>query len=281
MPLMAPLTEPVSAPRLQKYLADLGFGSRRELEKWIKAGRVSVNGVGAELGQKVGAGDVVRVDGQRIYSSRSQQQGLRVLRYNKPVGEVCSRAKDETCPTVFEHLPLLAGGRWINVGRLDITTSGLLLFTNNGELAHRLMHPSSQIEREYAVRVRGVVTPTTLKRLRTGVVLADGPARFDSITRRGGDGTNQWFHVELREGRSREVRRMWESQAVQVSRLIRVRYGPLTLGRTIRAGRWEEANRQEIEALLAQVDMQMPSKVSKKSKPSHKPRARGSRAARR
>jgi len=278
---MAPPTEPVNTPRLQKYLADLGLGSRRELEKWIEAGRVSINGVCAELGQKVAAEDVVRVDGQRIYAARRGRQGLRVIRYHKPAGEVCSRSSDETRPSIFEQLPLLATGRWINVGRLDITTSGLLLLTNNGELAHRLMHPSSQVEREYAVRVRGAVTPAALKRLRAGVELDDGLARFDSITRRGGDGTNQWFHVELREGRSREVRRLWESQSVQVARLIRVRYGPVTLGRALRAGRWEEATRQEIADLLAQVDMKAPESVSRKSPASRSTRARGSRASRR
>ena len=262
---MAPRTESdgsgAESPRLQKYLADLGFGSRRQLEGWIKNGRISVNGVRAELGQRVARGDVVRVDGERIYPARGRQQNLRVLRYHKPVGEVCSRGGDETFTTVFEHLPVLGRGRWINVGRLDVNTSGLLLFTNNGELAHKLMHPSSEIDREYAVRVRGEVGPAVLKRLRAGVQLDDGLARFTSVSARGGEGANHWYHVELREGRSREVRRLWESQSVQVSRLIRVRYGPIVLGRKIRAGRWEEATAEEVGALLKQVNMQAPRKT--------------------
>ena len=259
---MAPRTESrrsspasSSSPRLQKYLADLGYGSRRELERWIEAGRISVNGTRAELGQKVHRGDVVRVDGRRV-GERQAPARTRVLRYHKPVGEVCSRAPSGDVPSVFANLPSLARGRWIGVGRLDITTSGLLLFTNQGELAHRLMHPANQIEREYAVRIRGEVTTATLNRLRAGVELEDGLARFASISRRGGTGVNQWFHVVLNEGRNREVRRLWESQSLQVSRLIRVRFGPVELRRSPRAGRWEEAEPQDVQKLLELVGLQ-------------------------
>ena len=224
-----PTTRPsIDAVRLQKHLADRGFGSRRQMETWIAAGRVSINDEKAELGSRVADGDVVRVDGRRVEKS-GRSRPPRVLCYHKPVGEICTRRDTAGRPSVFQALPWLKVGRWINVGRLDLNSSGLLLFTNDGALCHALMHPSREIEREYAVRVRGEVTASTLRGLRAGVRLDDGVARFQSIARRGGSGANVWYHVVLKEGRTREVRRLWESQNVQVSRLIRLRYGPIVL----------------------------------------------------
>ena len=242
--------------RLQKHLADQGFGSRRELEKWIEAGRVSVNGLRATLGQKVSSADVVRVDGRKLNSRPNGS--ARVLLYHKSVGEICARSNSDSRPSVFDQLPRVSNGRWINIGRLDLNTSGLLLFTNEGELAHRLMHPSRQIEREYAVRIRGEVSQAMMNQLRKGVALEDGPARFNMVSPRGGQGVNQWFHVVLCEGRTREVRRLWESQGVQVSRLIRVRYGPVSLGRRLRAGHWAEAESAVVRELRVMVGLQSP-----------------------
>lgn len=240
---------------MQKMLARAGFGSRREMEEWISAGRVSVNGKVATLGDRAGEHDVVRVDGRVL--DRVQREGgrRRVLVYSKPVGEVCTRSDPEGRPTIFDHLPRLRNGRWVAVGRLDLNTTGLILLTNDGELANRLMHPSSEMEREYAVRVLGEVNRDTLDQLRKGVKLEDGPARFDMIRDVGGEGANHWYHVIIREGRNREVRRLWESQGVTVSRLTRVRYGPVAMPRGLRIGRWEELERPEIDRLMASVGM--------------------------
>lgn len=234
--------------RLQKLLARAGLGSRRQIEVWISQGRVTVNGVVAVLGAQVNGAEVIRIDGQ-VLRLRPFGQWRRVLAYYKPVGEMSSRHDPEGRPTVFDRLPSLPDGRWITVGRLDLTTQGLLLLTNDGELANRLMHPSSQIEREYAVRVLGTVTAEMLERLQTGVTLADGPARFDAVRDVGGDGANHWYHVILREGRNREVRRLWESQGVTVSRLTRVRYGPVTLRRGLRPGHWDELTEEQMQEL--------------------------------
>ena len=238
------------AERIQKLLAEHGLGSRREIDEWVAAGRVSVNGETAVPGTRATAVDRIRVDGELVRLGRRGRR-QRVLRYHKPVGEVCTRRDPEGRPTVFDRLPLLRNGRWIAVGRLDLTTSGLMLFTDDGELANRLMHPSGGIEREYAVRVRGDVTQATLDALSAGVPLDGETARFDTIRAAGGEASNQWFHVTLSEGRNREVRRLWESQGVTVSRLIRVRFGPLTLPRLLPPGRWEELERTDVDALLA------------------------------
>jgi 23S rRNA pseudouridine2605 synthase len=226
--------------KLQKVLARAGLGSRRELEEWIAAGRVSVNGKIATLGDRVGEQDVIRVDGQVIGRARLAPVRRRVLMYHKPVGEVCTRSDPDGRPTVFANLPRINNGRWVTVGRLDINTSGLLLLTNDGELAFKLMHPSTQLEREYAVRVIGEVSDDKLERLRTGVTLEDGEAHFDQLVDAGGEGANHWYHVVLREGRNREVRRLWESQGATVSRLIRVRYGNVTLPRFLRPGQFTD-----------------------------------------
>lgn len=235
--------------RLQKVLAQAGLGSRRQIEQWISAGRVMVDGKPAELGQKVSGRERISVDGKPVRIAPAHASAPELLAYHKPVGEVCSRADPEGRPTVFEALPRPRQGRWISVGRLDINTSGLLLFTTDGELANRLMHPSREIEREYAVRVLGEVDRALLQRLVAGVELEDGPARFVSVTEAGGSGANRWYHAIIREGRKREVRRLWESQGVTVSRLTRVRFGPLALERGLRQGRWRvltEAERQQL-----------------------------------
>lgn len=235
--------------KIQKVLARVGLGSRRMMEEWIDAGRVSVNGRIAKLGDRVSDGDDLRVDGRLIPFQTEEESIRRVVLYNKPEGEVCTRTDPQGRPTVFDQLPKLKEQRWVAIGRLDINSQGLMLFTTDGDLANRLMHPSSRIEREYAVRVHGQVTPETIERLKTGVLLMDGEARFDEIVDAGGEGTNHWYHVILREGRKREVRRMWESQGVQVSRLIRVRYGNIQLPRNLKAGRYIELDKEVIDQL--------------------------------
>lgn len=241
--------------KLQKALAACGLGSRRQAEKWIGAGRVTINGKRAELGARVKPSDVVHFDGRRIHTTGAALPLLRVLLYNKPAGEVCSRHDPEGRTSTFEHLPPLREGRWIGVGRLDISTTGLLLFTNHGDLAHRLMHPSSELEREYMVRVFGRVSPEALARLADGVELDDGWARFDAIEQLGGGGDNHWYRVSLKGGRNREVRRLWESQGVRVSRLKRVRFGPIVLPRRVRVGHWQDLPADGISALLRSVGM--------------------------
>lgn len=251
--------------KLQKVLARAGLGSRRELERWIEGGRVTVNGVRATLGDRVSATDSIRVDGRRITGGQSVPAPVRVLRYHKPAGEICSRRDPEGRPTVFARLPRLEQGRWVAVGRLDFNSSGLLLFTNDGTLAHRLAHPSSGIEREYAVRVRGDVTPTMVRRLKTGVELDDGSARFARIEPAGGEGQNQWYHVVVTEGRNREVRRLWESQGVSVGRLIRVRIDLITLPRALRPGRYDELGPGETRRLHERLGLEPPSAPDRRS----------------
>jgi 23S rRNA pseudouridine2605 synthase len=233
--------------KLQKILANQGLGSRRELEHWIDQGRVSVNGQIVKLGERATLKDNIRVDGHLIQFEKNAS--TRVLVYHKPIGEVSTRFDEAGRPTIFDHLPKLYKGRWISVGRLDISTSGLMLFTNDGELANRLMHPSGQIEREYAVRVLGEVTQEMKNRLRTGVILDDGTAKFERIVDAGGQGANHWYHVTLTEGRNREVRRLWESQDVTVSRLSRVRFGVVHLPSRLPRGRWEELSADNVVIL--------------------------------
>ncbi|ABE55716.1 ribosomal large subunit pseudouridine synthase B [Shewanella denitrificans OS217] len=235
--------------KLQKVLARAGHGSRREMEAWIAAGRVSVDGEIATLGDRVEVDAKIRIDGRTTSIKTADDMICRVLAYHKPEGEICSRKDPEGRPTVFERLPKIRDSRWVAVGRLDINTSGLLLFTSDGDLANRLMHPSNEVEREYAVRTFGQVTDANVQSLRTGVMLEDGPAQFDTIKPAGGEGINSWWHVTLKEGRNREVRRLWESQEIQVSRLIRVRYGMVELPKTLPRGGWIELPLDQVNYL--------------------------------
>ncbi len=249
------LGEPI---RLQKVLAEAGMGSRREAELWISEGRVQVNGQVATLGQRVGPTDRIRVNGQDVRRRPAQLTRLQVLVYNKPEGEIVTRKDPEDRPTIFRRLPRPKSGRWISVGRLDINTSGLLLVTNDGELANRLMHPSREVEREYAVRILGAVPEPTLQQLVTGVELEDGPARFDTIAPGGGEGANHWYKVTLKEGRNREVRRLWEAVGCRVSRLIRIRFGNVSLGPRLFTGNWRPLEDEEMTGLLALAGMEKP-----------------------
>lgn len=236
-------------PKLHKALADAGFGSRRELEEWIVAGRVSVNGEPAHVGQRVGPEDRIRVNG-KLVQLKFQSRLPRVLVYHKPEGEIVSRDDPDGRPSVFGKLPRLKSGRWISIGRLDFNSCGLLLFTNDGGLANRMMHPRYEIDREYAVRVLGAATPEMLERLRQGVQLEDGLARFDLIAEGGGEGSNHWYRVVLSEGRNREVRRMFEAVGLMVSRLMRVRYGPVHLSPRLKRGQCRDLEPGEVQALL-------------------------------
>ena len=242
--------------RLQKALARLGYGSRRMLEREIEQGRVQIGHKVAKLGDKVDEGDTVVYRSKRIKISSDSQQSTRIILYFKPDGEVCTRRDEKNRKTVFDNLPNVGKeGRWINIGRLDLNTSGALLFTNNGELAHRLMHPKYEIEREYAVRILGEVSEEQLQQLRDGVVLDDGVAKFDRIYDSGGEGANHWYHVVLKEGRNREVRRMWESIGLTVSRLIRIRFANVELGRTLKKGKTRDLTVNEVENLAKLVGL--------------------------
>jgi 23S rRNA pseudouridine2605 synthase len=234
--------------RLQKLLAGAGHGSRRGIEEWIRAGRVTINDRVAQLGDRATAADRICLDGKRL-DLGGARESVEVLLYNKPVGEVTTRSDPEGRPTVFDHLPAPGSGRWIVVGRLDVNTSGLLLFTNDGELAHRLMHPSSEVEREYRVRLRGQPAPEVIERLRRGVLLEDGPANFDRVTAESNDGSHSWYRVELHEGRNREVRRLFEHEGFEVSKLSRMRYGTVILPSDLRAGGFKMLERRDIDEL--------------------------------
>ena len=240
--------------KIQKILANAGVGSRRQIETWIQEGRVSVNGKIAIIGERMTYHDKVCVDGREVKLVKSRSQQSRVLLYHKPEGEICSRSDPEGRPTIFEKLPMIRNSRWICVGRLDYNTSGLLLITNDGELANQLMHPSSEIEREYAVRIRGIVTAETLHKLKHGIQLEDGPAHFDEITDAGGSGANHWFHVVVKEGRNRLVRRLWETAGYTVSRLMRVRFGTVHLPPGLRRGKHVELTEEEIGELIRFVN---------------------------
>lgn len=234
--------------KLQKVLARAGIGSRREMERLIETGQVKVNDHIAKLGDRVTNKDKVFVNGQRVVL-RSELTRRRVILYNKPEGEICSRSDPEGRPTVYDRLPSLHGERWISVGRLDFNTSGLLLFTNDGELANKLMHPSSVIDREYLVRIQGEVTEEMKEQLLDGVLLDDGVARFTDIVDGAGEGKNRWFYCVVMEGRNREVRRLWESQGVKVSRLKRVRYANIFIPSHVRVGQWIDLTEREIQDL--------------------------------
>jgi 23S rRNA pseudouridine2605 synthase len=241
---------------LQKLLAAAGLGSRREIEGWIAGGRVSLNGQLAKLGDRAGPGDIVAVDGKPVRPSEKGQP--RVLLYHKPVGELVTRSDPQGRATVFGSLP---PGRWIAVGRLDLNSSGLLLLTDSGELANRLMHPRYGLEREYLARVKGELSAAELARLRQGILLDGVPARFERIdSHRQGEGANRWYRVVLQEGRNREVRRLFEALGHPVSRLSRVRYGPLALPPDLATGMWRELPEKAVNGLFRQGDT---AKISK------------------
>ncbi|GAB3287314.1 23S rRNA pseudouridine(2605) synthase RluB [Parahaliea aestuarii] len=239
--------------KLQKVLARTGLGSRREMERWIEEGRITVNGKPASLGDRVDDSARLAIDGRPL--DRAPAEETRCILYHKPTGEVCSRRDPQGRRTVFDRLPKLKAGRWISIGRLDFNTSGLLLFTTDGELANALMHPASNIEREYMVRVMGDVKPEHLEALLKGVMLEDGLARFTDIQDGGGDGINHWYYVVIMEGRNREVRRLWESQGLTVSRLKRVRYGEVFIPSRVKQGQWTELETKEVKSLYRMASL--------------------------
>jgi 23S rRNA pseudouridine2605 synthase len=237
-----------STEKLQKCLARYGIGSRRQMETWIAEGRVTVNGAVAQIGARVCADDVIAVDGKCLTKPVIK---TRVLMYHKPEGVVCTRRDPEGRPTIYEDLPPLPHGRWLYVGRLDINSAGLLLLCNDGDLVEKLLHPRYQVVREYRVRVFGHVSDECLATLLRGVHLEDGLARFETIECHGGKGINEWYQVSLREGKNREVRRLWESQGCKVSRLLRIRYGPIQLPRDLAPGQWRECSKACLQSLLS------------------------------
>ncbi len=240
-------TQLAQSDKLHKVLADAGIGSRRDMEEMIIAGRVSVNGEPAHIGQRVLASDQVRINGKPL-ARKAPGRAPRVLLYHKPVGEIVTQEDPGARPTVFEKLPKVSGGRWVAVGRLDLNSEGLLIFTTSGELANRLMHPRYEVEREYAVRVLGEVTEEQRQKLLDGVELQDGPAKFSRVDEAGGDGANRWYRVAISEGRNREVRRIFEAIGLTVSRLIRIRYGSIQLPRSLARGRFQELAPEWVQA---------------------------------
>lgn len=235
--------------KLQKVVARAGFGSRREIESWILQGRIKVNGKVAPIGKRVSDEDKIIVDGKKLSPQKKNRLAPRVILYNKPEDEICSRKDPKRRATVFDKLPSLKHGRWISIGRLDINTSGLLLFTTDGELANKLMHPSSMIEREYAVRVMGEVTPHMVQSMYEGVMIDDHLCRFTDIQFYAGERANRWYHVVIMEGRNREVRKLWESQGLKISRLKRVRFGPIFIPSSVKRGELQELSKNEIGKL--------------------------------
>jgi 23S rRNA pseudouridine2605 synthase len=239
--------------RIQKLIANAGYGSRRWAERLIKQGRISINNQEAKLGDKAIITDKVTIDGRLIDLGRYSEEETKVLILNKQAGVICSNKDEEGRQSVFEFLP--DNTRWVMVGRLDLNTSGLLLFTNNGELANKLMHPSSEIDREYAVRVLGKVEDEHINKLKNGIELEDGFAKFHRVTLGGGEGANRWYHVVVREGRKREVRRLWEALDFKVSRLIRTRFSDIRLPENLRANQSEYLKPKQVQALLKSVDL--------------------------
>ena len=245
--------------KLQKLLAHAGQGSRREIEKWISDGRVSLNGKRAKLGDRATADDRILVDGKLIALTSGRTEQIKALMYHKPEGQICTRKDPKGRPTVFENLPEIPNGRWVSVGRLDINTSGLLLFTNHGELANKLMHPSTGLEREYLVRIRGRATDETIHTLtRKGVDIDGKNARFDSVIQAdmSDEGSNHWYRVVIREGRYREVRKLWDAVGHTVSRLKRIRYGTVKLTRDLKQGKVTKMAPMQLEKMIASAGLQ-------------------------
>ena len=241
------------AERLQKLIASAGYGSRRWAERLIEQGRIEVNNKVAQIGDQCEITDKVKIDGRSVDLERYQEEETKVLILNKQAGVICSNKDDQGRKSVYSLLP--KESRWVMVGRLDLNTSGLLLFTNNGDLANKLMHPSSQIDREYAVRVLGQVESEDIKQLTTGVELEDGFAKFDRVTIGGGEGANRWYKVVLKEGRKREVRRLWESLGFKVSRLIRIRFGEIRLPENLKANQYDYLKPGQVKLLLNAVKL--------------------------
>lgn len=271
---------PAATVKLHKVLAQLGLGSRADMEQAIAAGRVTVNGQTAHVGQRIAPGDVVKFDGRLVRWRAESTRLPRVLVYHKPVGEVVTLDDPQNRPTVFGHLPRLRSGKWMAVGRLDLNTEGLLLFTDSGELANRLMHPRFGLQREYAVRVLGALSAEERQRLLDGVVLDDGPARALALEEAGGSGANRWYRVTLAEGRNREVRRLFEAVGHVVSRLIRIRYGSVTLPRGLRRGAWMELEPDAVRELMAQAGMPQPEPPAMPRRRGGPPRGAGPRPSR-
>ena len=281
-----PQSSPAQAARLHKIMAAAGLGSRRGLEKQIRDGEVRINGSVASLGMTAKPGDRLSL-GDKEWLVAGENVQHRTLIYNKPEGEVTSRSDPEGRPTVFDKMPYLEDSRWVAVGRLDINTTGLLLLTTDGELAHAMMHPSNQVDREYVCRVRGLVSEEQLEQLKTGVMLDDGPAHFNDATRMGGRGANQWYQVTLLEGRNREVRRLWEAVDHMVSRLKRVRYGAALLPRGLKVGHWSEISPKEHLVLREDVSLPVSGEeltlqaIGVEQKPGHNQAGWGKNSARR
>ena len=247
--LPAPVPVAPRSQKLQKVLAQSGLGSRRAMEEVIKAGKVKVNGEPAALGTRVTTEDLIQV-GRRQIKFKVTSRLPRVILYHKTDGEIVSRDDPQGRRSVFEKLPVIRSAKWIAVGRLDFNTGGLLIFTTSGELANRLMHPRFEVEREYAVRIFGALSPVQIQELKTGVRLSDGDARFEVLDDQGGEGRNRWYRVVLKEGRNRVVRRMFEALGIQVSRLMRVRFGIVSLPPRLKRGNWIELKEVEISELL-------------------------------
>jgi 23S rRNA pseudouridine2605 synthase len=254
--------------KLQKIMAGAGVASRRESERWIEAGRVSVNGTIATLGDRATSTDLIRVDGKPLKITKPENFQRKMIAYHKPEGEISTKKDPEGRPTIFDTLPNIRNSRWLSVGRLDFNTSGLIFFTNDGDLANKLMHPAQEIVRKYAVRVRGQVSDDILLQLQQGVELDDGEAHFETVEDAGGERTNHWYHVTLKEGRNREVRRMWEAFDIQVSRLHRIKYGPFELPRALKRGRWRELTPDEMADFekLAGLKSNTKTKIVRQSK---------------
>ena len=260
--------------RLHKVLASCGFGSRRAMEEMILAGRITVNREPADVGQKVGPGDEVRINGELV-KVRFAEPRTRILMYHKTAGEIVTRDDPEGRPTVFEKLPNIGHGKWIAIGRLDFNTEGLLLFTNSGDLANKMMHPRYEVEREYAVRVMGLLTPEQQQALLTGIELEDGPGKVEKIDDGGGEGSNHWYHVVLKEGRNREVRRLFEALGLTVSRLIRTRYGPVAMPSRVKRGQVLELTPEEVGAVLTVAGMRSTGPSVQKQGPGRAPPGSG------